>query len=100
MNRSDTEFILPTSSFLSAEAVGLEPTSEMDSPPVFKTGPSSSRMTSGSVAFRSAKERPFSEKKATQAAVAGIEPASGRLTAACPYQHGPHRKGELSVVSF
>ena len=30
----------------SAEAVGLEPTSEMDSPPVFKTGPSSSRMTS------------------------------------------------------
>ena len=26
-----------------------------------------------------------------RAAVAGIEPASGRLTAACPYQHGPHR---------
>ena len=26
-----------------------------------------------------------------QAAVAGIEPAKGRLTAACPYQHGPHR---------
>jgi hypothetical protein len=25
------------------------------------------------------------------AAAAGIEPASGRLTAACPYQHGPHR---------
>jgi hypothetical protein len=27
-----------------------------------------------------------------EAAVAGIEPASGRLTAAYPYQHGPHRK--------
>ena len=26
-----------------------------------------------------------------KAAVAGIEPASGRLTAAYPYQHGPHR---------
>ncbi len=26
-----------------------------------------------------------------RAAVAGIEPASGRLTAACPYQHRPHR---------
>ena len=29
-----------------AEAVGLEPTSENHSPPVFKTGPSSGRMTS------------------------------------------------------
>jgi hypothetical protein len=27
----------------------------------------------------------------SSAAAAGIEPASGRLTAACPYQHGPHR---------
>ena len=26
-----------------------------------------------------------------KAAVAGIEPASGRLTAAYPYQHGSHR---------
>jgi hypothetical protein len=26
-----------------------------------------------------------------KAAVAGIEPASVRLTGACPYQHGPHR---------
>jgi hypothetical protein len=31
----------------------------------------------------------------TKAAVAGIEPASGRLTAAYPYQHGSHR-----IVSF
>jgi len=29
-----------------------------------------------------------------QAAAAGIEPASGRLTAADPYQHGNHRSGE------
>jgi hypothetical protein len=29
-----------------------------------------------------------------KAAVAGIEPASGRLTAAYPYQHGSHRKTE------
>ena len=28
-----------------------------------------------------------------QAAAAGIEPASGRLTAAYPYQHGSHRSG-------
>ena len=34
-----------------------------------------------------------------QAAVAGIEPASGRLTAAYPYQHGSHRN-EVSVVGF
>lgn len=27
----------------------------------------------------------------TKAAAAGIEPAKGRLTGACPYQHGPHR---------
>jgi len=33
-------------SFIKAEAVGLEPTSEFYSPPVFKTGSSSSRMTS------------------------------------------------------
>lgn len=26
-----------------------------------------------------------------KAAATGIEPVSGRLTAACPYQHGPHR---------
>ena len=29
--------------------------------------------------------------RAQQAAAAGIEPASGRLTAAYPYQHGTHR---------
>ena len=31
-----------------------------------------------------------------KAAVAGIGPASGRLTAACPYQHGPHRIASFS----
>ena len=31
-----------------------------------------------------------------KAAVAGIGPASGRLTAACPYQHGPHRIASVS----
>ena len=40
------------------------------------------------VAFRSAKERPFAERKATIAVAAGIEPAKGRLTVARPYQHG------------
>ncbi len=30
--------------------------------------------------------------KGTSAAAAGLEPASGRLTAAYPYQHGSHRK--------
>jgi hypothetical protein len=34
-----------------------------------------------------------------QAAVAGIEPAPGRLTAAYPYQHGSHRN-QVSVVGF
>ena len=29
-----------------------------------------------------------------KAAAAGIEPASGRLTAAYPYQHGSHRNGK------
>lgn len=32
-----------------------------------------------------------SEIETFQAAVAGIEPATGRLTAAYPYQHGSHR---------
>src|SRR5262245_56189111 len=31
----------------------------------------------------------------TRAAAAGIEPASGRLTAAYPYQHGTRRNGDL-----
>ena len=35
-----------------------------------------------------------------QAAVAGIEPASGRLTAACPYQHGPHRNTSVRMAGF
>jgi hypothetical protein len=35
-----------------------------------------------------------------QAAVAGIEPASGRLTTACPYQHRPHRNRRVGVVGF
>lgn len=30
-----------------------------------------------------------------QAAAAGIEPASGRLTGACRYQHRPHRNGQV-----
>ena len=37
---------------LLAEAVGLEPTNEFHSPPVFKTGPSSSRVTSNSCGGR------------------------------------------------
>ena len=39
------------------------------------------------------KEVFFFRGKHDKAAAAGIEPASGRLTAACPYQHGLHRKG-------
>lgn len=35
-----------------------------------------------------------------QAAVAGIEPAPGRLTVAFPYQHGTHRITAVSVVGF
>ena len=35
--------------------------------------------------------------KIFQAAAAGIEPASGRLTAAYPYQHGFHRKWKSTV---
>ena len=35
-----------------------------------------------------------------RAAVAGIEPAKGRLTAACLYQHRPHRNRRVSVVGF
>ena len=62
-------------SFIKAEAVGLEPTSEFYSPPVFKIGSSTSRITSIQ----------------HQAAVAGIEPASRRLTVAFPYQHRTHR---------
>ena len=46
-------------------------------PPVFKTGSSSGRMPS----------------TCQKAAVAGIEPASGRFRAASPYQHRPHRIG-------
>jgi hypothetical protein len=34
--------------------------------------------------------------KHIQAAVAGIEPATGRLTAAYPYQHGYHRNYNVS----
>ena len=56
-----------------AEAVGLEPTTDDLPAPAFEAGSSSSRMTS------------------RKAAVAGIEPASKRLTAACPYQHEHHR---------
>ena len=37
---------LPLAYLGEAEAVGLEPTSGFKPPPVFKTGPSSSRMTS------------------------------------------------------
>lgn len=33
-----------------------------------------------------------------KAAVTGIEPVTRRLTAACPYQHGPHCKMVLSFV--
>ena len=33
-----------------------------------------------------------------EAAVAGIEPASGRLTAAYPYQHGTHRIVQLIQI--
>jgi hypothetical protein len=35
-----------------------------------------------------------------QAAVAGIEPASGRLTAAYPYQHGSHRITLVRTAGF
>ena len=35
-----------------------------------------------------------------QAAVAGIEPASGRLTAAYPYQHGSHRITSARTAGF
>ena len=82
MSGSDAGFILNPSDFIltSAEAVGLEPTSEMNSPPVFKTGPSSGRMTSGYVAFCSAKEASFFGEKGDrhQAAGAGVEPTSQR----------------------
>ena len=37
--------------------------------------------------------------RARQAAVTGIEPVSGRLTAACSYQHELHRN-QVSVVRF
>jgi hypothetical protein len=59
--------------FPEAEAEGLEPTTDDLPAPAFEAGSSSSRMTS------------------RKAAVAGIEPASKRLTAACPYQHEHHR---------
>ena len=36
----------------------------------------------------------------SRAAVAGIEPASLRLTAACPYQHGPHRITKGRTAGF
>ena len=35
-----------------------------------------------------------------KAAAAGIEPASGRLTAAYPYQHGSHRKIKVRTAGF
>ena len=57
---------------LEAEAVGLEPTTDDSPAPAFEAGSSSSRMAS-----------------VIEAAVAGIEPASRRLTAAGPYQHRP-----------
>ena len=75
--------------FFIAEAVGLEPTSESCSPPVFKTGPSSGRMTS----VRSIR----TTRSVSSAAAAGIEPASRRLTAACPYQHRPHRNQRFNL---
>ena len=76
-------------SLTKAEAVRLELTSEMCSPPVFETGSSTSRMTSIQ----------------HQAAMAGIEPASGRLTVAFPYQHRTHRIERMkdesgSVLAF
>ena len=40
---------------------------------------------------------PFSLSKA---AAAGIEPASGRLTAAYPYQHGSHRIKSVRMAGF
>ena len=41
--------------------------------------------------FRGGCHRRLACPSVFEAAVAGIEPASVRLTAACPYQHGPHR---------
>jgi hypothetical protein len=132
---------------IEAEAVGLEPTSEIHSPPVFKTGPSSSRLTSNSCGGRirtcglvvqsngflpaettphheegraglapaqwcltgtcSAAELPTRIKSALRvshppcpAAVAGIEPAPGRLTVDFPYQHRTHRITSVSVAGL
>ena len=150
-----------------AEAVGLEPTTVFTAP-VFKTGPSSSRVTSNSCGGRtrtcgpvvqsngflptettphrakgragleparrcltgtcSAAELPTRIRVPCgtrthnglfvrtcsrgrllnqsddfhfyQAAVAGIEPASRRLTVAFPYQHRTHRITSVSVVGF
>ena len=101
---------LKTENSISAEAVGLEPTSGSWPPPVFKTGSSSGRMTS--VRFRIGNfglrirygldqfRNPQSAFRNQEAAAAGIEPASGRLTAAYPYQHGLHRKETVRTAGF
>jgi hypothetical protein len=50
--------------------------------------------------YRSAAGPCFRPDDFQQAAVAGIEPAPGRLTVAFPYQHGTHRIETVSVVGF
>ena len=89
--------------------MGLEPTTDDSPAPAFEAGSSSSRMTS---VCRSTGCQPVSvfemrlqartgwQPVLRKAAVAGIEPASGRLTAACPYQHEHHRNVSAGAAVF
>ena len=72
----------PRARCCSAEGEGFEP-SRLDARPLSKRVPSPIGL-------------PFRH----QAAEAGIEPATKRLTAALPYQHGTHRNNQVRMAGF
>ena len=86
-------------SLIKAEAVGLQPTTSFEPAPVFETGPSSGRMTSGKLIDDQHVMLLQAPTACGGAAVAGIEPAPRRLTAVGPYQHRPHRNEFFSTCS-
>ena len=73
---------------LSAEAVGLEPTSGCQPPPVFKTGSSSSRMTSVDLKLRGleSNQRPPGSEP-------GVTTSSNYPGQCCPSRHARRCKG-------
>ena len=81
-----------------AEAVGLEPTTDILPAPAFELFPATAARASF-LPRRSAVGPCFQSDDFHfyQAAVAGIEPASRRLTVAFPYQHRTHRNRRMKA---